>query len=69
MTKAETDTNYGNLFSAFDGLFGTFTPSCRGVSIDYGLDGYDDAVTQTTAGLLAVPFREASSIARQRCSP
>jgi sterol desaturase/sphingolipid hydroxylase (fatty acid hydroxylase superfamily) len=56
---AETDTNYGNLFSAWDRLFGTFTPSERGMAIAYGLDGFDDAATQTTAGLLAVPFRAA----------
>jgi sterol desaturase/sphingolipid hydroxylase (fatty acid hydroxylase superfamily) len=54
---AETDTNYGNLFSVWDRLFGTYTPSARGTSIVYGLDGLDDATTQTTAGLLALPFR------------
>ena len=53
----ETDTNYGNIFSLFDRIFRTFTPSHRGVNIVYGLDGYDDPATQTTAGLLAVPFR------------
>jgi sterol desaturase/sphingolipid hydroxylase (fatty acid hydroxylase superfamily) len=53
----ETDSNYGNLLSLFDRVFGTFTPSDRGVSIRYGLDGYDDPAVQTTAGLLAVPFR------------
>ena len=54
----ETDTNYGNIFSWFDRLFRTFTPSERGTSIVYGLDGLDDTATQTTAGLLALPFRE-----------
>jgi sterol desaturase/sphingolipid hydroxylase (fatty acid hydroxylase superfamily) len=54
----ETDTNYGNIFSLFDRLFSTFTPPERGVNIVYGLDGFDDAATQTTAGLLALPFRE-----------
>jgi sterol desaturase/sphingolipid hydroxylase (fatty acid hydroxylase superfamily) len=53
----ETDTNYGNIFSFFDRAFSTFTPSERGVSVHYGLDGFDDATTQTTAGLLAIPFR------------
>ena len=37
----ETNTNYGNLFSCFDRLFGTFTPSDRGVAVAYGLDGFD----------------------------
>ncbi len=55
--SAETDTNYGNIFSWFDRLFSTFTPSSRGVNVVYGLDGFDDPATQTTAGLLAVPFR------------
>jgi sterol desaturase/sphingolipid hydroxylase (fatty acid hydroxylase superfamily) len=53
----ETDTNYGNIFSFFDRAFSTFTPSERGVSVRYGRDGFDHAATQTTAGLLAVPFR------------
>jgi len=53
----ETDSNYGNLFSCFDRLFLTFTPSERGVDVDYGLEGLDDPATQTTAGLLALPFR------------
>ena len=53
-----TDTNYGNLVSLWDRLFLTFTPSRRGTHIVYGLDGFDDPVTQTTAGLLALPFRD-----------
>lgn len=55
----ETDTNYGNIFSLFDRLFATFTPSERGLHIVYGLDGVDDPASQTTAGLLALPFRDA----------
>jgi sterol desaturase/sphingolipid hydroxylase (fatty acid hydroxylase superfamily) len=57
-TLTETNTNYGNVFSVFDRLLFTFTPSRRGVSIVYGLDGLDDAATQTTAGLVALPFRD-----------
>jgi sterol desaturase/sphingolipid hydroxylase (fatty acid hydroxylase superfamily) len=53
----QTDTNYGNLFSFWDRLFGTFTPSHLGRQIAYGLDGTDDPALQTTAGLLALPFR------------
>jgi sterol desaturase/sphingolipid hydroxylase (fatty acid hydroxylase superfamily) len=52
-----TDTNYGNLVSWWDRLFGTFTPACRGRDVAYGLDGFDDPATQTTGGLLALPFR------------
>src|SRR5262245_6773679 len=58
----ETDTNYGNIFSIFDRVFFTFTPSARGANIVSGLDGYDDAATQTTAGLLALPFRHLSGV-------
>ena len=52
-----TNSNYGNIFALFDRAFGTFTPARRGVDVDYGLDGFDDAALQTTAGLLALPFR------------
>ena len=52
-----TDTNYGNLVSWWDRLFSTFTPARCGAQIAYGLDGLDDPATQTTAGLLALPFR------------
>lgn len=52
-----TDTNYGNLVCWWDRLFGTFTPPRHGRDVSYGLDGFDDAATQTTAALLALPFR------------
>jgi sterol desaturase/sphingolipid hydroxylase (fatty acid hydroxylase superfamily) len=54
---AETDSNYGNLFSVWDRLFGTYTPSQRGAAVVCGLDGLDRAELQTTAALLAQPFR------------
>jgi sterol desaturase/sphingolipid hydroxylase (fatty acid hydroxylase superfamily) len=54
----ETNTNYGNIFSIFDRLCATFTPSVRGTRITYGLDGFDEAALQSTVGLLAWPFRE-----------
>jgi sterol desaturase/sphingolipid hydroxylase (fatty acid hydroxylase superfamily) len=53
----QTDTNYGNLFSLWDRLFGTFTPSRHGVNVAYGLDGYDAPEQQTTTALLLQPFR------------
>jgi sterol desaturase/sphingolipid hydroxylase (fatty acid hydroxylase superfamily) len=61
-----TDTNYGNIFSIWDRLFLTFTPSRHGAAVSYGLEGHDDAEQQTTAALLASPFtsREAN-IARE----
>jgi sterol desaturase/sphingolipid hydroxylase (fatty acid hydroxylase superfamily) len=53
----ETNTNYGNLFSVWDRLFGTYTPSSRGRTIRYGLDGTDRPELQTTTALLVNPFR------------
>ena len=59
---SETDTNYSNIFSLWDRLFGTFTPASRGVDVPYGLDGFDDPATQTTGGLLALPFRDVAAV-------
>ena len=53
----ECDTNYGNIFSWFDRLFGTFTPASRVENVVCGLDGFDEPGSQSTAGLLALPFR------------
>jgi sterol desaturase/sphingolipid hydroxylase (fatty acid hydroxylase superfamily) len=52
----ESDTNYGNIFSWFDRLFGTYTPESRGETVRCGLDGFDDPRSQSTTGLLAMPF-------------
>jgi sterol desaturase/sphingolipid hydroxylase (fatty acid hydroxylase superfamily) len=48
----ETDTNYGNLFSWFDRLFSTYTPSGRGELVASGLEGFDHPSLQTVAALL-----------------
>jgi sterol desaturase/sphingolipid hydroxylase (fatty acid hydroxylase superfamily) len=53
----ETNTNYGNILSLFDRLFGTFTPSAKAASVDCGLDGYDTAGTQELGALLRSPFQ------------
>jgi sterol desaturase/sphingolipid hydroxylase (fatty acid hydroxylase superfamily) len=52
----ETDSNYGNLFSWWDRMFGTFVPADRGDGVVYGLDGFDGAHPRSTASLLAMPF-------------
>jgi sterol desaturase/sphingolipid hydroxylase (fatty acid hydroxylase superfamily) len=54
----ETDTNYGNIFSLFDRVCGTFTPPSPARDLDYGLAGYDDADTQQFGALLCLPFRD-----------
>jgi sterol desaturase/sphingolipid hydroxylase (fatty acid hydroxylase superfamily) len=52
-----TDRNYGNIFSTWDRLFGSFTPARFGLEVDYGLDGEDAPDRQTLIGQLALPFR------------
>ncbi len=59
--QSETDSNYGNLFSLWDRLFFTFTPSRRGADIAYGLDGQDTPASQTVGALLAMPFQSGSA--------
>ena len=53
-----TNTNYGNVVSFWDRIFGTFTPARHGRQVAYGLDGLDAAAVQTTAGLLSMPFQQ-----------
>lgn len=54
--RPETDTNYSNIFSFWDRLFGTYRAPRAGEAIECGLDGCDGADRQRTAGLLALPF-------------
>jgi sterol desaturase/sphingolipid hydroxylase (fatty acid hydroxylase superfamily) len=53
-----TDSNYGNLLSLWDRLFGTFTPARCASDVDFGLEGSDHPDAQTTAGLLSAPLRQ-----------
>jgi len=64
-SATQANTNYGNITSLFDRVFGTFTPSRHGVNVVYGLDGFDDPASQTTAALLAMPFRDADASAER----
>jgi len=54
--RTETDSNYSNLFSFFDRLFGTYTPSTRGTAIVYGVNGYDAPEQQSLAAVLLLRF-------------
>jgi len=54
--RAETDSNYANLFSFFDRLFGTYTPSSRGPCVQYGLEGFDGREHQSIAAAFLMPF-------------
>ena len=52
-----TDTNYGNILSLWDRLFGNFVPSKVGTAINYGLDGFDEPAAQAIGKLLVRPWR------------
>lgn len=67
--KRFTDSNFGNIFSVWDRLFGTFVPSHYGRQIDYGLDGFDGAPNQTAWGLLALPFLSDGGINKHLRAP
>lgn len=64
--QAETDSNYANLFSFFDRLFRTFTPSSRGPFVHYGIRGFDAPASQSIAAVLLLPFRSAAHVAELR---
>jgi sterol desaturase/sphingolipid hydroxylase (fatty acid hydroxylase superfamily) len=52
----ETDTNYGNILSVWDRLFGTFTGQGKLAGLRYGLDGFDGSDSQSLRGLLRMPI-------------
>jgi sterol desaturase/sphingolipid hydroxylase (fatty acid hydroxylase superfamily) len=53
-----TDTNYGNIFSVWDRLFGTFSKMDKD-KIVYGIDTHPDEIENTKIGtLLKMPFKE-----------
>lgn len=55
--RPQTDSNYGNIFSVWDRLFGTFnyTPMDQ---IRYGLDVLDDTTHQSVGYQLRIPFNK-----------
>jgi sterol desaturase/sphingolipid hydroxylase (fatty acid hydroxylase superfamily) len=54
--QKETDSNYSNIFSLWDRLFGTYTAEIDFRKLRYGLDGFDVRERQTLRGLLKMPF-------------
>lgn len=54
---AETNSNYGQMFSFWDRLFGTWTPPDYDRVPAYGLERLTDARWQGVAGMLTTPFR------------
>ena len=57
-SQRETDSNYANILSLWDRLFGTYTGGADLASLRYGLDGFDEP--QSVSRLLTLPFRTAS---------
>lgn len=54
-----TDTNYGNIFSLWDRIFGTFAAVKNTDSLHYGIDTYPLEEENNRIGkLLEIPFRE-----------
>jgi sterol desaturase/sphingolipid hydroxylase (fatty acid hydroxylase superfamily) len=66
---AETDTNYGNLLTMHDRVFGTFVPTRRASSVTYGLDEVAAAEHLSFAALLALPWRSRSALDREAGRP
>jgi sterol desaturase/sphingolipid hydroxylase (fatty acid hydroxylase superfamily) len=64
----QADSNYGNITSWFDRLFGTFTPTDRAFGVEYGLRWPDPEQVRSLPGLLRMPFesepRSAGSLDR-----
>lgn len=56
--QPETDSNYANIFSIWDRLFGTFVTVKDTTSLRYGLDEYQDARYNQIGPLLKVPFED-----------
>lgn len=52
--RAETDSNYGQVFAFWDALFGTFRQRAGG--IECGLDAFRDARSQSPHWLLMQPL-------------
>ena len=55
---SETDSNYGNIFSVYDRILRTFTPTDRALGVAYGLDGMDANRTKSFVRLMAMPFAD-----------
>ena len=54
--QIETDSNYSNIFSIWDRIFGSYTATVDFSGLRYGLDGFDGREKQTLPALLKLPF-------------
>lgn len=55
--KAETDSNYGTIFSFWDRLFGTINRTANADGLVFGLTEFKDPTELTLPKLLSLPFR------------
>lgn len=56
-TRPHTDSNYGNIFSLWDRIFGTFLTK-KPVDIEYGVDVLNDLGDESIPGQLKLPFKK-----------
>jgi sterol desaturase/sphingolipid hydroxylase (fatty acid hydroxylase superfamily) len=52
------DSNFANIFTLWDRVFGTWTDRALGRDVDYGLAGYDNEERQRLEALLTEPHRK-----------
>ncbi len=58
-TQPLTDTNYGNIFSIWDRIFGTFAQVDETTQLKYGIDTHMDPKENNKIGnLLSIPFQK-----------
>lgn len=58
--QPETDSNYANIFSLWDRLFGTFVKVKDVTALQYGLDEYREPRYQEIGTLLKVPWEDSN---------
>jgi sterol desaturase/sphingolipid hydroxylase (fatty acid hydroxylase superfamily) len=67
--RAETDSNYGTVFSFWDRLFGSFRLRSDPELIRFGIGAYDDATWQKPLRLLRLPLEPNPSRGKSTLSP
>jgi sterol desaturase/sphingolipid hydroxylase (fatty acid hydroxylase superfamily) len=67
--QSETDSNYGNLLPLYDRLLGTFVPTTRALSIEYGLDDASPTAVRSFGSMLAMPWKSRDTSPKQSPFP
>ena len=64
-----TDSNYGNIFSIWDRIFGTYTYVSDSKSLTYGIDTHiNDRKIDSFTNLLLIPFKKLKKIKNSKFS-